>query len=129
MKYVFGIITSALITLSFIGNKCEHVFTQVEQQLIKVERPSLSGSIVFPIYSWPSGIQDGQDIICVKCFRVQKQKIDYGQPEQPGSLFWPNSSPLNIIWDTSRLTTIGSKGSLFLKVDSTIQWSKVEPVK
>jgi hypothetical protein len=107
--------------------KCEHKFVAVEEPVIKIE--PLYGGVTLPVYHWPSGIQDGKDIICVKCFHVQKQKIDYGQPEQPGSLFWPNSSPLNIIWDTSRLTTIGSAGGLTLKVDSTIQWSKVEPVK
>lgn len=107
MKNILMLIaTIAVCTTAFYRPKCEHVFTQVEQPVIKVERPSLSGSI--GIFSLPSGIQDGKDIICVKCFQVQKQKIDYG-PDP--------------CWDTAR-----SEGGLFLTVD-TLQWIKAEPIK
>lgn len=127
MKYLFGTITTLLVILSFTNRKCEHVFTQVEQPVIKIEHPGFSGAIL-SVHIYKSGLQEGKELICVKCFHIQKQKIDYGQPEQIGSLVWPQTSPLNGVYDTVLSKTMGSMGSLILKVD-TLRWSKVEPVK
>lgn len=125
MKYIFGIITTALIALSFIDRECEHVFTQVEQSVIKIEPPY--GSITLPVYHWPSGMQDGKDIICVKCFHVQKQKIDYGQPCQPQSygLSMPEYLPSATGTDSCKILGICAWS---IKAD-TMQWNKVELVK
>ena len=120
------LLTVAYFIQGFNAPKCKHVYVTVEQAEIKVE---VGPTWVHAIYEAPpSGVQDGQDIICVKCSHQRKQKIDYGQPDQRRSMVWP-SSPLNITWETCKLTTIGSAGGLTLKVDSTIQWSKVDPVK
>lgn len=83
MKYLFGTTVMILIALSFVGPKCDHVFTQVEQATLKIERPSLFGSVIFTVYHQPTGVHEGKEIICVKCFQKQKQLIDYGQPD-PG---------------------------------------------
>lgn len=115
MKYLFGIITTTLVILSFTNHKCEHVFTQVEQAAIKIERPDLYGSMTLPAYHWPTGTQQGKELICVKCFHVQKQVLDYGKPDTQRSLVWPDTSPLNILCDT-----VSSMGVMFLKVDSLI---------
>lgn len=126
--FLLIIVIATYFIQGFNQPKCEHVFTHVEQPVIKISEPVFTlGGGVYHEYSWPSGMQEGKDIICVKCFHVQKQKIDYG-PEQRRSLVWPDTSPLNICWDTTRSMTAGSVGGLFLKVD-TLQWSKVKPVK
>lgn len=81
MKYLLTTLLAAFIALSFIGHKCEHVYVSVEQAEIKIERPNLfMGGQIYQPYRWPSGMQEGQDLICVKCFNQRKQILDYGQP-------------------------------------------------
>lgn len=89
MKYLIGAICAIVISPAFSGRKCDHVFTQVEQPTVKIERPFQGAIAVFPeqIYSWPTGTMDGKDIICVKCFHRQKQLLDYGQPDNSGVTF------------------------------------------
>lgn len=65
-----------LFAICFNRPKCEHVFTSVEQPFVKVEM--IQFSCVSP--GWNGGIHDGKDLICVKCFLVQKQRLDYGKP-------------------------------------------------
>lgn len=81
MKYLIGAISAIVISLAFTGRKCEHVFTEVEQANIKIEQPglTLNGQFYQP-YSWPCGLQEGKELICVKCFHIQKQVLDYGKP-------------------------------------------------
>lgn len=69
-----------LIISSFNLPKCDHVFVQVEQANLKIKNPDMSGSVMLLPYSWPTGIQEGKELVCVKCFHRQKQLLDYGQP-------------------------------------------------
>lgn len=112
----------AIYSMAFINHKCEHVFTEVEQANIKIERPSLSSSIVYPIHSWPTGLQEGKELICVKCFHKQKQVLDYGQPADTGAAFEiPDSWRATTLTDTSiyGAVTISRKGD-------TLIWSTVK---
>ena len=86
MKYILGTITTILIILSFAGRKCEHKFTAVEQPVIKIERPNLWQGGYYTIPQWPSGIQEGKELICARCGLVQKQVLDYGKPEHGTTL-------------------------------------------
>lgn len=78
MKYLFCSFCTILIALSFIGPKCEHKFVATEQPTIKVERIGWQVGVYIPP---PSGCHEGKELICVKCFHVQKQILNYGQAD------------------------------------------------
>lgn len=67
----------AIYSTAFYRPKCEHVFTKVEQPLIKVQ-PMIE-SMTLEARDEPRGKEEGDDLICVKCFHKQKQVIDYGK--------------------------------------------------
>lgn len=57
--------------------ECKHIYVAVEQPEIKVEYPR---SMKLAIFEAPkSGKHEGQEIVCVKCFHIRKQVIDYGE--------------------------------------------------
>lgn len=117
MKYLLTVILCAFIAASFTSRKCEHVFVEVEQANIKVEQPELSiGSMIYQPYGWPTGLQEGKQLVCVKCFHIQKQVLDYGKPAS-GTLTWPRGSVINAgpCYDT--LFAIPKDG--WLKVDTS----------
>jgi hypothetical protein len=68
----------AYFVQGFNQPKCEHVYTAIEQPVIKVEKGSnfISGVYFAP----PSGKREGPELICVKCFHRTKQILDYGRP-------------------------------------------------
>jgi hypothetical protein len=85
MKYLICAVCAIIITMAFSGRKCEHEFTQVEQASVKIPRPCFLGDIQISYgdeswLSYPTGLQEGKELVCVKCFHVQKQMLDYGQP-------------------------------------------------
>lgn len=86
MKYVIGALCAIVITMAFSGRKCEHKFTAVEQPVIKIERPNLWQGGYYTMPQWPSGIQEGKELICARCGLVQRQVLDYGQPENGQTL-------------------------------------------
>jgi hypothetical protein len=108
-----GIISGVFIAIvAFNGPECKHVFVEVEQPKIKIEQPEFTlGGGVYQEYSWPTGIQEGKELICVKCFHKQKQLIDYGKPEKQ-STFLP---PFNSTNCCDSIFTSGSSGAVFLK--------------
>lgn len=121
MKYLLTILLCAFIAFSFNGRKCEHVFVEVEQAAIKIEQPSVFlGGAVYRPYCWPTGLQEGKELICVKCFHKQKQILDYGKPEPTGptlgSLILSQSSPINAGPCYDSIFTKSAGG--WLKVDS-----------
>lgn len=123
--FILLLASIAIYSTAFYKPKCEHVFTQVEQANIKIERPSLSGSIVYPVYSWPSGLQEGKDLICVKCLYKQKQILDYGQPcpDYEGVEFKiPDSWRATTLTDTC----ITGSAATILKKGDTLIWSTVK---
>lgn len=68
--------------MAFSGHKCEHAFTQIESPSIKIDQPNwFSGAHDhMPTWTkWPTGLQEGKELICVKCFHKQKQILDYGK--------------------------------------------------
>lgn len=77
------IATVAIYSTAFINTKCDHVFTAIEHANIEIEQPSLYGIGDLPLYSWPTGLKEGKDLICVKCFHKQKQVLDYGGANTP----------------------------------------------
>lgn len=91
MKYLLLILSAIIISLAFTGRECDHVFVAVEQPEVKDNK-----GIVFSTY--PCGKQDGKDLICVKCFHIQKQIVDYGS----SSDFHFGVTPYNsdTTWDT-----------------------------
>lgn len=106
----------AIYSTAFYRPKCEHVFTKVEQPEIQIEREGWVSSVYIP----PStGKQEGDDLICVKCFHKQKQILDYGNPIVPPNMFrWPSGSLINCC-DTLR-RTLGSSGLLSIDTISII---------
>lgn len=122
---VLLLVSIAVYLTAFYKPKCEHKFTAVEQANIKIERPSLSGSIVYPIHSWPTGLQEGKELICVKCLHKQKQILDYGQPchAREGVEFKIPDS-----WRATTLTDTCITGSAvtILKKGDTLIWSTVK---
>lgn len=78
MKYLISALCAIIITMAFTGRKCQHVFTQVEQATVKIERPRFWECAVYT--APPTGLHEGDEIICVKCFHKQKQILDYGKP-------------------------------------------------
>lgn len=86
MKYVISALCAIVITMAFAGRKCEHKFTAVEQAVIKIERPNLLQGEYYTIPRWPTGLQEGKELICARCGLVQKQVLDYGQPENGPTL-------------------------------------------
>ena len=68
----------AYFVQGFNQPKCEHKFTQVEQDTVKIEQPTPGYSIILPIHSQTTGLHEGKELVCVKCSHVQKQILDYG---------------------------------------------------
>lgn len=83
MRYIIIFLIGAIALAAFKWPKCEHAFTKVEQPEIQIKREGWVCSVYTPP---PSGKQEGEELICVKCFHKQKQKIDYGQPNKRQSL-------------------------------------------
>lgn len=123
MKYLFGTIVITLIALSFVGPKCDHVFTQVEQAEIKIAQPPMCGydNLLPTWYNWPAGKKEGKELICVKCFIKQKQILDYGPPPQQDQIHLSDFNQYGCC-DTVNVTST-FKGAILLKGDSLI-WGK-----
>src|SRR5687767_834166 len=62
----------AYLVQGFNQPKCDHVFTEVEQAEVKID------AMRFDLSIGKVGKQEGKELICVKCFRKQRQVIDYG---------------------------------------------------
>jgi hypothetical protein len=141
-KFILFIATIACIAMAFNSKKCEHVYVSVEPAMVKVVQPELIlGGQIYQEYAWPTGKQEGQKLICVKCFHQIKQVLDYGKPST-GTLVWPDNSLTNkagpcdslnlklsfigsglLKVDTSGLITRSSGSVLFIKGDS-VTWIK-----
>lgn len=79
-----------LITAYFIQGfnrpKCEHVFTTIERDTVRVSQSWYGGGIFISncIFGNKHGLHAGEkELVCVKCFIVQRQVLDYGPPCQP----------------------------------------------
>jgi len=106
------LLTTAYFIQGFNWPKCEHVFTSVEQPLVKIERVQFSCGLPM---GWNGGIHDGKDLICVKCFLVQKQRLDYGKP-------WTNEIR-NWSWSVDPDSGI-NRNETPRSTSARIQWSK-----
>jgi hypothetical protein len=112
--FILILLTAAYFIQGFNAPECKHVFVEVEQATIKVEQPEFTlGGGAYQEYSWPTGIQEGKELICVKCFHKQKQVIDYGKPEKQSS-FWPPVKGINCC-DSIKLLNSGNIGAVILK--------------
>lgn len=107
MRYIIIAMLGTIALAAFQWPKCEHVFTQVEQALVKIEQPEFKlGGQLYQEYSWPSGLQEGKDLICVKCFHKQKQVLDYGASDKTTGLTeWLHSRILSTTDTCLPLTT------------------------
>lgn len=124
MKYLIGAICAIIISLAFTGRKCEHVFTQIEQANVTIERQNLYGSITLPVYTWPTGLQEGKELICVKCFHVQKQVLDYGQPTTSTNV-WPEGLRNTTFTCDTGISAIASRGNhVLISNGDTLYWSR-----
>jgi hypothetical protein len=114
---IVGIAEWVIFAVSFKVPKCDHVFTRVEQANVKIEPFSISlGSS-----GYASGLKEGNELICVKCFHMQKQMLDYGKLD----LFTlaVNDTTLTKFFSCDSILTMGSSGLSFIKGDTLI-WSK-----
>lgn len=114
--FLLTILLWAFIIQGFNAPKCKHVFTQVEQATVKIDRPDLElGGVIYKEgeeSAWPSGKVEGAELICVKCFHKQKQILDYGEPTSG----IPFDAGVNALaYDSIALSNWGST----LKVDTT----------
>jgi hypothetical protein len=116
--FLLLLIIAAYFIQGFNQPKCDHVFTQVEQANVKIGRPELTlGGGVYQEYTWPTGLQEGKELICVKCFHKQRQLLDYGPPEQT-AYRWPDIASIKGCCDTVGSIT-GSLGRIsFIKADT-----------
>lgn len=115
----FGIclwVYAAIVAFNF--PQCEHVYTAIEQPVIKVEKGSnfISGVYFAP----PTSKHEGPALICVKCFHKTKQVLDYGESDCISSGL--TLEALRLCCDTVNATRL-SLGDMFLKADS-IRWVK-----
>lgn len=79
------LIICCVLMMAFNSQKCEHVFVSVEQAEIKMQ----TAQTVYAIgHAWPSGKQEGQELVCVKCFHRQRQIIDYGESSIKKEGYW-----------------------------------------
>lgn len=127
MKIVIIIIAAIAVYLTaFIDRKCEHKFVHLESDTIKIN-PSNSIGWSFGIYvAPPTGLHEGEKIICVKCFRVQKQMINYGDGHHSLNMIWHDTSLRFNNYDT---LVVGMSGqTLILKGDSLI-WDNIHKHK
>lgn len=77
LSILFGIM---LLIVAFDAKECQHIYVSVEQEEIKCEpiRPmNLLGTVS------PVGIQQGKELVCVKCFHIIRQKLDFGESAYP----------------------------------------------
>jgi hypothetical protein len=120
MKYLVGVICAIILLMAFSGQKCEHVYTAIEQPDVKIEP---SAAWVTAIYTAPPiGKHEGPELICVKCFHKTKQVLDYGSGERlTGAVHGTDMINPLFLFDT--VTTAGSGRVFVLKADSLI-WSK-----
>ena len=133
--FLFLLAIIAYFAQGFNAPKCEHKFTAVEQANITIDQPDIRlGGSVYREYSWPSGRQEGKELICVKCFHVQKQILDYGQTTDEREFDWLHWGKPTIDFDTCKpfsassfafdtASVHGSNRILFIKGD-TLMWSK-----
>jgi hypothetical protein len=69
---------AAYVVQGFNQPKCDHVFTAIESPEVKIKPPSSNlGGQGYTEDIWPTGLQEGKDLICVKCFHKQRQMLDY----------------------------------------------------
>lgn len=94
--FLLILLIATYVIQGFNAPKCKHIFVSVEQETIKIEQPKWSGvdDLMPPWTKWPTGLQEGKELICVKCFHKQKQVLDYGEPSV-GTLVWPERSIIN----------------------------------
>lgn len=114
MRYIIIALIAALSLAAFNWPKCEHKFTAVEAASVQMEQPCLRlGGGVYQEFSWPSGIHEGKELICVKCFHIQKQVLDYGQAfKGPTLTEWLHNGRLATIIDTCLPITMGTMGAI-----------------
>jgi hypothetical protein len=119
--FIITVCLMGLILSSWDFQKCEHIYVAVEQSEIKIEEPEWSSvDNLLPAWiRWPSGIHEGKEIVCVKCFNKRKQVLDYGisKAKTMGSgrvLTW---GPTLHLPDTCLLP----QGEYFIKVDSVMK--------
>jgi hypothetical protein len=91
MKFIIlsiALLLSMADTKAQSAKKCDHIYVSVEQPEIKIEQPKWSGvDDLMPGWTkWPSGKQQGQELVCVRCFNKIKQVLDYGQAQRPAYL-------------------------------------------
>ena len=95
--------TIAYFVQGFNQPKCDHVFTAIEYASVEIEQPSRYGGMTLPMYTWPTGLHEGKELICVKCFHKQKQMLDYGQPVENRSFPSDHVFGINHLMDTLRV--------------------------
>jgi hypothetical protein len=79
MKKIIAIlVVIGLFAASWNAKKCEHLFTAIEQAEVKLSTGITISSSMFVSHS---GKHEGRELVCVKCFHVQKQVLDYGSAE------------------------------------------------
>lgn len=77
---LFTAIACLIATAAFTNHKCEHIYVATVQAEVKIQEPQWSGSVTLlpNTFYLPRGKQEGQELVCVKCFDVRKQVMDYG---------------------------------------------------
>lgn len=77
---IFIITGMALCVFAFNAKKCDHIYVSVEQAEVKINQSATgTSSFEYILPSWRSGKHDGKELVCVKCFNVVRQILDYGE--------------------------------------------------
>lgn len=74
--FISFVIGGAIVQLFFLimayKSECKHIYVAVEQSETNVDFGFIS------LGNWRIGKQEGKEIVCVKCYHVRKQIVDYG---------------------------------------------------
>lgn len=81
VKFLMFVAIAAMFAIfSFRNSECQHVYVLTIQPYVKVERPHFQSELdnLMPLDSrWPNGKQEGAEIVCIKCFHITHQILDY----------------------------------------------------
>lgn len=85
-KWVSGPAIESFRLVTADTSKCKHIYIAVEQPEVKASFSFFTvDTVVYP----PSGKRDGKELVCVKCFHLRKQIIDYGDGS---GYYFPNTN-------------------------------------
>lgn len=79
--HLIGLSIAAFVLLGVMAYdrpSCQHIYVAVEQKEVKVKYPNAQEIAIYR--TPPTGKHEEGQLVCVKCFHLTKQIVDYGNP-------------------------------------------------